>query len=357
MKRRTFLRLSSAALASLGMSACGAKPAPSSITTAAPSDIPSDSYTDIVDGGDDSLGMALEDAQEFSSFYNRPYFIHRTNELFYPIALTLEGDSYHAAFLDYETLVAYSECLTLHLSAGDELVYISTSHSIPESVSFSPVIRSGNTIPALITNTNQATLNCLKYYNYDANVSYGTATSSDFYAGTNSTRDHYYYWNTFSKYDPLNAPNKARLFSEEDHISLNGRSLGDTVSALLGYDNLLQISPEPSSNSKRNEYILNECSFMPEEELDLSLLYDWGQEAAKTVECYQGTVYYTFTLPADCAYFIYDLQSFTSCGFSLTPNGYAVVNLGALSSQPYSYILDCSEDLNSPNNAYLFIQP
>lgn len=161
----------------------------------------------------------------------------------------------------------------------------------------------------------------------------------------------------FSKYDPLNAPNKARLFSEEDHISLNGRSLGDTVSALLGYDNLLQISPEPSSNSKRNEYILNECSFMPEEELDLSLLYDWGQEAAKTVECYQGTVYYTFTLPADCAYFIYDLQSFTSCGFSLTPNGYAVVNLGALSSQPYSYILDCSEDLNSPNNAYLFIQP
>lgn len=180
MKRRTFLRLSSAALASLGMSACGAKPAASSITTAAPSDIPSDSYTDIVDGGDDSLGMALEDAQEFSSFYNRPYFIHRTNELFYPIALTLEGDSYHAAFLDYETLVAYSECLTLHLSAGDELVYISTSHSIPESVSFSPVIRSGNTIPALITNTNQATLNCLKYYNYDANVSYGTATSSDF---------------------------------------------------------------------------------------------------------------------------------------------------------------------------------
>lgn len=161
----------------------------------------------------------------------------------------------------------------------------------------------------------------------------------------------------FFKYDPLNAPNKARLFSEEDHISLNGRSLGDTVSALLGYDNLLQISPEPSSNSKRNEYILNECSFMPEEELDLSLLYDWGQEAAKTVECYQGTVYYTFTLPADCAYFIYDLQSFTSCGFSLTPNGYAVVNLGALSSQPYSYILDCSEDLNSPNNAYLFIQP
>lgn len=136
MKRRTFLRLSSAALASLGMSACGAKPAASSITTAAPSDIPSDSYTDIVDGGDDSLGMALEDAQEFSSFYNRPYFIHRTNELFYPIALTLEGDSYHAAFLDYETLVAYSECLTLHLSAGDELVYISTSHSIPESVSF-----------------------------------------------------------------------------------------------------------------------------------------------------------------------------------------------------------------------------
>lgn len=108
MKRRTFLRLSSAALASLGMSACGAKPAASSITTAAPSDIPSDSYTDIVDGGDDSLGMALEDAQEFSSFYNRPYFIHRTNELFYPIALTLEGDSYHAAFLDYETLVAYS---------------------------------------------------------------------------------------------------------------------------------------------------------------------------------------------------------------------------------------------------------
>lgn len=92
---------------------------------------------------------------------------------------------------------------------------------------------------------------------------------------------------------------------------------------------------------------------MPEEELDLSLLYDWGQEVAKTVECYQGTVYYTFTLPADCAYFIYDLQSFTSCGFSLTPNGYAVVNLGALSSQPYSYILDCSEDLNSPNNAYL----
>lgn len=85
MKRRTFLRLSSAALASLGLSACGAKTAASSSSGSAEPDGPYDEV------GDEELsfGMSLEVAQHYSDDYHCLYFIHRADGLFYPLAVPL----------------------------------------------------------------------------------------------------------------------------------------------------------------------------------------------------------------------------------------------------------------------------
>lgn len=352
MKRRTFLRLSSAALASLSLSACGAKPAASSVITAVPSDIPSDSYTDIVDGDDDSFGMTFEEAQEYSGLYNCPYFIHRTNNLFYPIAITLESSPSHTTFLDYETLNNHSEALTLNRSEGDELVYLSASNPPSSSLSLHLVSDSGCTIPAILrSNVNDATsLCCLKYYNYTSRPS---SSSDPNYAGNSSLLDHNYYFANFSRYDPINGPDHYALYDSNSHVTLNGSSISDTIQAFLGADNFIQ-----TDSSTFNEYLICFAPHSPSEELTPSTFSESSfPKISKTVEWYEGTVYHSFTLNPYCTYFTFDPDDDISCPISLTPNGYAVVDLSVISSEPRSYILDCYRQVGDPHRAYLFIQP
>lgn len=363
MKRRTFLRLSSAALASLGLSACGAKSATSSSPS---SEIPSDSYTDIVDGGDDSLGMTLGEAQQYSDFYNFPYFIHRADGLFYPIAVTLESTSSSTTFLDYEALNIYSEALTLHLSEGDELVYLSTSSSVPDSLSFCAVKESGGTFPAMLRAGSAPGLACLMYYDY-LSASNSTPSRNEHYAGYWGGNDHPFYYNyyyaTFSKYDPINGPDYDRLSSENHRITLNGASISDNIKACSGFDNFIQIDSYTreygtSYYNHDDYYIISLNPLSAYEELTPSVFTSpLFQNFSAAVEWYEGTIYHTFTLKANCAYFIYDPKDYTSCALSLTPNGYAVVDLSALSNQPYSYILDCYGQSGDAHHAYLFIQP
>ena len=349
MKRRTFLRLSSAALASLELSACGAKPA-TSVPSA--SESPSDSYVDIIDGGDDSLGMTLEEAQEYSSYYNCPYFIHRTNNLFYPIAITLESSHSHTTFLDYETLDEHSEALTLNLSEGDELVYLSASNPPSSSLSLHLVNDSGCTIPAILRSGAKGTtcLWCLKYYNY---TSRSSSSNDPNYAGNGSPLDHNYYFATFSRYDPINGPDHYALYDSNSHVTLNGSSISDTIQAFLGADNFIQ-----TDSSTFNEYLICFAPHSPSEELTPSTFSESSfPKIPKTVEWYEGTVYHSFTLNPYCTYFTFDPDDDISCPISLTPNGYAVVDLSVISNEPHSYILDCYRKVGDPHRAYLFIQP
>lgn len=163
MKRRTFLRLSSAALASLGLSACGAKTAASSSSGSAEPDGPYDEV------GDEELsfGMSLEVAQHYSDDYHCLYFIHRADGLFYPLAVPLipysptfstkncpnhgsisyGSPNADVVFLEEYQLNSYtSYCLSL--SAGDELVFISSEFKAPKIVDFIPCDNVGPVIPA-----------------------------------------------------------------------------------------------------------------------------------------------------------------------------------------------------------------
>lgn len=372
MKRRTFLRLSSAALASLGLSACGAKSATSEIAAAVSNSVPlvpsvADSISsdnndaDLEDNISSGIGMTLETAKEFSSYSNRPYFIHRTNGLFYSVAITMEADSSFVAFLDYNALARYSQSnsLNLHLLDGDELVYISSSGSMPNSVSFSPINEIGNTIPSVLCVNKQGitSLVGLKQYRYQADISPNEAYDAPHHAGKNNNTYQYYYWTTFNSYDLANGPDKTMLFTDKHHVTLDGASIDDTITSLMGFDNLLQIAYPADFSTAKDEYLLREFNFASDEPLDSSRFYQYGLENPHKVEWYEGTTYHAFNLEPSCAYFVYDSSDSASCPISLTPNGYAVVDLTFLGNQSQSYILNCKEILGTPCHAYLFIQP
>lgn len=264
--------------------------------------------------------------------------------------------------MDYNKLVTYSECLNLCLSDGDELVYVSSSGSALDTVSLYPIDEIGNTIPVTldVDSDGNPRLVSLKRYGYSSDISRQSIDDIPHHAGKRDRQDEYYFWIPFSEYDPESATDSTTLSSSESHVSLSGDSLEDILSKYMGYDNLFLIAKLTSITDVvvEKEYLLrNYWNLMPEDPLSLTKLYNYGQESPEKIEWYSGTEYQSCTLNPSCAYFVYDKSASTSCALSLTPNGYATVDLGSLTDSPYSYILDCKEEIGTPHHAYIFIRP
>lgn len=371
MKRRTFLWLVPAALSipillelirhkDSNSAALGVTSSISESVSKIPASI--DSRSDSEANTDNGFGLTLEEAKTYSSSTNCPYFIHRSNTLFYPVAVTLESDSKSVTFLDYNKLVTYSECLNLCLSNGDELVYISSSGSAPDTVSLYPIDEIGNTIPVTldVDSDGNPRLVSLKRYGYSPDISRQSIDDIPHHAGKRDRQDEYYFWIPFSEYDPENATDSTMLSSSKSHVSLSGDSLEDILSKYMGYDNLFPIAELTSITDVvvEKEYLLrNYWNLMPEDPLNLTKLYNYGQESPEKIEWYSGTEYQSCTLNPSCAYFVYDKSASNSCAISLTPNGYATVDLSSLTNLPYSYILDCKEEIGTPHHAYIYIRP
>lgn len=361
MKRRTFLRLSPAILAlplSLELSGCGGSNSTAPCEVESASDASSDwgSDTDFVE--DSSFGIGLEEAQSHSALSSCPYFIHRSDGLFYPVLVTLESNFGSAAFSSYEQLTEYAECLTICLSDGDELVYIS-SRSIPDKVPLYCIERMGNTIPVtLIVNASYfdskyvPRLESLKrYFPKDDPL--------------DENRGFYYknYWSfPFSQYDLSCNSDRGSLHSVAEHVSLNGSSLESISSAYVGSDKLLYSAGLTNHSGTfdviEKEYLFcNYSDFPPENEIETELLYNLSQGSETVLEWYEGTEYNKCTLTPSYVYFNYNTSDSYSCSFTPTPNGYAVVSLNSLPSTNGSYILKCYEGHGDPQHVYLFIKP
>ncbi len=364
MKRRTFLKLSPAFLAlplSLGLTGCDtsssvAASAAESVTTAS-----SDSYTDTDIDEDDSLGLGLEEAKSYSSFNNCPYFIHRSDGLFYPVLITMESNLGSAVFSSYDQLTEYTECLTICLSKGDELVYIS-SNSIPDEVSLYGIERIGNTIPVtLMVNASRYDSSSLPRFESLCRYSLTTIPSE-------KRRNPYlenYSPIPFSEYDSSCTSSLTSLCSATERVSLNISSLDAILGVCEGSDKLLYTAglKNLSGDVIKKEYCYCDYDqydyhdFPPENEIETDLLYNLAQKSELVLEWYEGTEYNKCTLTPSYVYFNYNKSNSYSCPFTPTPNGYAVVSLNSLPLINNSYILKCYKRSGDPWHAYLFVKP
>lgn len=345
MKRRTFLRLSSATLASLGLSACGAKPA-----TSVPSafESPSDSYVDIIDGGDDSLGMTLEEAQEYSSYYNCPYFIHRADGLFYPLAVplipyafsftthtkksSLGSESYttldtNAVFLDSDQRNYYNDSYYLNVSSGDELVFISSTFKAPETVELLRCYQTHPTISATFSDSQKyAQIFPLMEHRYDL------------YASTSLDQQPYFKKDRHCyalQLLPGQTGEQGQIIQNCGPITFNGASFNDFLNQTLVYEatpdtGYLKLTDYPSST--------------------LSVGY------------YEGSSYNTIDFDISTTTFNFDYEKPTDYGTSeLTQNGYTLIHLDSLADNHY-YLISGALDYGNttaslPLFYMLYVQP
>lgn len=372
MKRRTFLKLSPAFLAlplSLELSSCGASnlrsPDIAASSTSEPtpdvsSDVDSCADTDISNYSGQEL--TLEEAQEYSRFTNCPYFIHWSSGSFSPVPVTLESDSTFVTFLDICKFQTYHSGSALYSSRA-ELVYISTSGSVPDTVSFYTITEVGNTIPATIDIDSSGVpwLVSLKRYGYREDIPRESLDDIPHHAGKRNRQDEYYFWVPFPEANSSIGSGSTMLSTAERPVSLDGSLLKDIVSNYMGYDNLFHTAtltnPITDIVVKKEFVYRNYYNFSPDEEIDLIKLYQYGKESPATIEWYKGTEYHNGTLYPSCAYFVYDKENPISCPLSFNPNGYATIDLSSLPNSPHSYILNCKEETGTPHHAYLFVNP
>ena len=364
MKRRTFLQLSPAFLAlplSLGLAGCGGSTSttPSEIESVSDTSSDWDSDTDFVE--DNSLGMGLEDAKSYSNFNNCPYFIHRSDGLFYPVLITMESNLGSAVFSSYDQLTEYAECLTICLSDGDELVYIS-SNSIPDKASLYCIDRIGNTIPVTLR-ANASRYDPSDLPRFESLCRYSQTTLP--YEKRRSTYLENYSPIPFSEYDPSCSSNLTSLCSTTERVSLNASSLDSIISVgersgkllyTAGFENMVgDVIEKEYCYCDYDQFAYRE--FSPENEIETDLLYNLAQKSELVLEWYEGTEYNRCALTPSYVYFNYNESNSYSCPFTPTPNGYAVVSLNSLPSTNNSYILKCYKRPNDPWHAYLFVKP
>ena len=331
MKRRTFLRLSSAALASLGLSACGAKTAASSSSGSAEPDGPYDEV------GDEELsfGMPLEVAQHYSDDYHCPYFIHRADGLFYPLAVPLipysatfstkkcsnhgsipyGSPNTNVVFLnEYQRNSFTSYCLSI--SAGDELVFISSEFKAPQIIDFVSCINVGFAIPATFSiSSSFSQIFPLMQHRYDLypSISSMLDTQAEF-----KTKRHCYLLQTL----PGQIPNSSYGGSGQPlnncgPITFNGMSFSDFSSRWEVYT----ATPDTC------------CLGLSAAEKDdiFSIGY------------YEGSIYKTMDFtPSTDAYILFsdDTPNSTS---QLTQNGYATISIDSLTPN-HCYLISCDLD-------------
>lgn len=345
MKRRTFLRLSSAALAALGLSACGRSRSPAS--TPASSRPSSDSEADqIVDDVDDTavdIGLTLEEAKAFSDQNNRPFFILRSNGEFYPLFTpsyrgTMVSPYYHdistALMVDcitYQESFPYGDKhldpLTdnFELLDGDQLVYIS-SGSIRDHFDIMDITSSFYTLPVIFK--------C------------GDPTRS-LYPDKIQSIDTFSF-RRFSDYDPSYIPSRDSAdsilsVSSLSNLTINGLSVQEYCDSheMIRIFYTEQQSAYDNTVTDYNFYyavdLTDFTSFDPQKaEKGILELTEENSENTVVIGYYEGTEYHSLTLKANCLAVLHDSSPAYTCPLSLTQNGYAVIDTSSLPSGDYA---------------------
>ena len=330
MKRRTFLHLSSAALAALGLSACGAKTmVASSVPSHSPSDTNADVITDDIDADYVQVGLTLEEAKASSD----KVFILR-NGTFYSLPKPCRDRSYlrksesaYGIIFDenfFRNSVSFHDRETDNttLFDGDQLVYIS-SDEVPDTIEFAPVSQTGYTLPII----------------FEGSPEYGTF----------SAIDAVYY--AFTNYDPNYIPPSEGLASHtlfpSDDLQINGQTLKEYT----GSHQMVPIDYYDAWSLKQDtaNYIVDLSDFVKLNESDFYngnfTLEETNENNVAIISFYSGTDYYEFTVEATCIFYLFEPNSAISCNITKTKEGYAIIDTSnLLSSQNYilAYSPDCA---------------
>ncbi len=360
MQRRTFLHLSTAALAALGLSACGAKSASSS-TAQEPS---YEMDTDIIDASDEfeDIGLTLEEATSSSQHL----FFHRSNGKFYPLfEPTYHGTSSSPNYPSYQDIstalmvdnISYQDSypyggkdgnpLTDNISLldGDELVYIS-SDSVPNSLDFMRTTQSFYTLPIIFKCGNPYREFCTA----DEILSISALPSREFF-------------DYDSSYIPADDHSTDHLYVHSlSNLTINGLSVQDyclSHSMIPIYYTKYERDSDHVVDTYNYRYIVNltPVTYFDQEKalngiIDLT---ESNGENTVTISYYEGTQCHVLTLKATCVATIYAPSQSYSCPLSLTPNGYAVVDTSTLPSGSYAISFPPSSQKSSLTTAYNFI--
>lgn len=335
MKRRTFLRLSSAALASLGLSACGGSNSTASTSTSTSTSSQSSSTSEVDQIMDDAdaaavdIGMTLEEAKASSD----KVFILR-NGTFYSLSKPCRGrsslrngESAYGIIFDenfFRNSVSFQNLETDNTTLFDEdtLVYIS-SDEVPDTLEFAPIAQTGYTLPII----------------FEGAPEYGTFSAIDAV------------YHAFTDYDPNYIPPTEGIASHtlfpSDDLKINGQTLKEYTDS----HQMVPIDYYDAWSLKQDtaNYIVDLTNFVSLDESDLYngifTLEETNENNVVTVSFYSGTDYYEFTVKATCIFYLFYPDSAISCNVMKTKEGYAVIDTSNLpSSQNYilAYSPDCA---------------
>ena len=345
MQRRTFLHLSTAALAALGLSACGAKPAASVSAIPASDESSAEMDTDTIDDSTETfdIGMTLEEAQASSDNYHNLFilrngkfyalfkptspkysFKHTGNMLYYDIstALLIDNISFQESFaIKGGNQLAFD---TSTLFDGDQLVYISSDY-IPNSIDLMSFTDSLYTIPLVF-----------EYGDYH------NSFHPNEIANINGLRK-------FSCYDPNYIPADSTAdsslfaFSSSSNLTINGLSVQEYCTShnmVPIYYREEQGAFDSTIKDYNYRFIVDLTPFTEydsEKEIDGILEpVEENSENKVTISYYKGTQCYSFTLTANCLAYLHEPFALYTCPLSLTPNGYAIVDTSLVASGEYA---------------------
>lgn len=256
-------------------------------------------------------GLTLEQAQSYSSQNHLPVFLYRSSsKRYFPLTTPLLPHSNTSSirtdqnvsmlFLD-DAITFPDKNSHISLSSGDKLVYVSASEKAPETLSLSPITKSGNTLPILFESSDRS----------------GSVTSLVTLAKYNPAYQNYTF-RTFNDYNPDSAPASSVLSAPSDPITINGLSPEDYLSSVSVRQSLSAASYSGSA--------------LTQSMVDLT-----GDSAPVTIGYYSGTIYRTFQLKPDCRWLALDKS--ISCPTVLTQDGFAQIDLSALAAAPGYYAL------------------
>ena len=359
MQRRTFLHLSTAALAALGLSACGARSASSS-TAQEPS---YEMDTDIIDASDEfeDIGLTLEEAKNSSQHF----YIHRSNGKFYPLFTPTyygTGSSPNRPnYLDISTAliidnISYNESypygendrnpLTDNISLldGDELVYISNDF-IPSYIYFMPITQTFPTLPVI----------------FEGGTPYRKFCTADELLGLRTLPSRKFF-DYDSSYVPSDQYSDDYLSVGLSNLTINGLSVQDyclSHSMIPIYHTRYERDSDHVIDTYNYRYIVDLTDFT---DIDIAKwqngiieLTSENDQNTVTISYYEGTQYHSLTLRSTSTAVLFDSDRTCSVSPSLTSNGYAVIDTSALSPNEYAIGISTDYEKFSLDTAYHII--
>lgn len=323
MKRRTFLRLSSATLAALGLSACGAETAVSS------------SYiTDDASNDTSSIGMTLEQAQEYSQNHDK-LFLLRPDGRFYPLLTAANrtntnrwNEQYNAVLIDdisfYESYLYGINSLMDEITGSStfsdgELVYISLD-SLPNTIDFIPISDTIITLPVTF-----------RQHKFEAS---GYQQAEVFPIQTIQTLGGRYFSDYDSSYIAVSRASESLLTSGSgiSNLTINGLSPQDYCDK----NSMLPVYVNNHSGDISTDFIVDLSDFVDYDTAQLKnghlALSENNDQNTVVIEYYESTQYHSITLSANCLAFFFDSSEAISCPVTPTKGGYAIVDTSSLTA-------------------------